>query len=124
MVLFVIQKMLADISIHSAKVSMSTEKLAVHLKGTVIEENQVIAKGNGLLTELSSLRVLVTEQVETLEASVAQLEHYQQVGQKSYLAKKKVSDCQSDNHMSLASIGNPKAKKPHLTSRAATSYRF
>ena len=71
--------MLADVTIQKAKISMSMEKLAVHLKGTPIEDNQVIMKGRGMQTELNFLQNTVTEQVKTLEMSVMQLEHYQQV---------------------------------------------
>lgn len=73
------EKMLADVAIQKTKITMSVEKLQVHFRSGVSDESRVVEMADELLAELDVLNETVKEQTASLEASLAQLDQYQQV---------------------------------------------
>ncbi|XP_039285327.1 nesprin-1-like [Nilaparvata lugens] len=72
------EKMLADIAIQQAKISMSVEKLQVHFKSGVGCDKKVSETAEELGHELEALNALVKEQSSALDATLTQIDKYQQ----------------------------------------------
>ncbi|XP_075225316.1 muscle-specific protein 300 kDa isoform X2 [Lycorma delicatula] len=72
------EKMLSDIAIQRTKISMSVEKLQVHFKSGIGGDVKVKENADELVKELNSLDELVKEQCTALDATLAQIDKYQQ----------------------------------------------
>ena len=73
------EKMLSDVAIQTTKIAMSVEKLQVHFRSGIGGDNRVVETADELIAELDVLNETIKEQTASLEASLAQLDQYQQV---------------------------------------------
>ncbi|KAL1139467.1 hypothetical protein AAG570_006451 [Ranatra chinensis] len=73
------EKMMSDIAIQKSKIEVSIEKLQVHFRSGVTGGGCVVETGEALKIELDSLLGIVRQQSTELEATIAQVEQYQQV---------------------------------------------
>lgn len=71
--------MLSDIAIQKNKISISVEKLQVHFKSGIGGDNKIGEAANEMINQLNDLHEIVKKQTVTLEASLMQIDQYQQV---------------------------------------------
>ena len=73
-------KMLSDITIQRKRAVMALEKLKVHFREEITTEQDIQRLGREIEQELDSLTESTRQQCKTLEACLAQLDQYTQVG--------------------------------------------